>query len=73
MHKQKTYSSSALYQPVRKARICLKCNRKFISEGPGNRICPRCKGNGTNRPARDPVRIVHPEPEWSFYHQLMGE
>ena len=23
-------------------RTCLKCGRKFWSEGPGNRICPKC-------------------------------
>ena len=23
-------------------RICLSCDRPFLSEGPWNRICPRC-------------------------------
>jgi hypothetical protein len=23
-------------------RVCLACNRPFLSEGPWNRICPRC-------------------------------
>ena len=26
-----------------KKRTCLKCNRLFDSEGPGNRICRRCR------------------------------
>lgn len=26
-----------------KKRTCLKCNRLFNSEGPANRICPRCQ------------------------------
>jgi hypothetical protein len=26
-----------------KKRTCLKCNRPFDSEGPGNRICRRCR------------------------------
>jgi hypothetical protein len=26
------------------ARDCLSCNRVFLSSGPGNRICPRCRG-----------------------------
>lgn len=26
-----------------KKRTCLKCNRLFDSEGPGNRICKRCR------------------------------
>lgn len=25
----------------RKLRTCLKCGRKFMSEGPGHRICPK--------------------------------
>lgn len=24
-------------------RVCLKCNKKFQSHGPGNRICDPCK------------------------------
>lgn len=31
--------------PVRKQvarRVCLRCNQKFLSRGPGNRICPDC-------------------------------
>ncbi len=23
-------------------RVCLKCNKKFLSQGPGNRICKPC-------------------------------
>lgn len=26
-----------------KYRVCLKCNRKFISYGIQNRICPQCR------------------------------
>ena len=26
-----------------KQRTCLKCSRLFDSEGPSNRICPRCQ------------------------------
>lgn len=26
------------------ARDCLSCTRVFLSSGPGNRICPRCRG-----------------------------
>lgn len=26
------------------ARNCLSCSRIFLSSGPGNRICPRCRG-----------------------------
>lgn len=27
-----------------RARTCLSCERVFLSSGPGNRICPRCRG-----------------------------
>ena len=23
-------------------RVCLKCDKKFASDGPGNRICKKC-------------------------------
>lgn len=29
----------------RKRRVCLRCNKKFNSEGPSNRICPKCIRN----------------------------
>jgi len=28
--------------PLRQTRTCLKCNGEFLSDGPGNRICPPC-------------------------------
>jgi hypothetical protein len=34
----------------RKMRGCLDCHRKFLSDGPWNRICPRCKGRFAERP-----------------------
>lgn len=30
------------YDPKYKKRVCLKCNKKFWSIGPNNRICKRC-------------------------------
>jgi uncharacterized paraquat-inducible protein A len=29
--------------PQRQERYCLRCHEAFVSEGPGNRICLRCK------------------------------
>ena len=26
-----------------KVRICLRCNTRFRSDGPWNRLCPKCK------------------------------
>jgi len=30
--------------PPPRTRMCLRCARKFLSAGPGERICPHCKG-----------------------------
>ena len=35
-------------------RTCLVCDKKFLSEGPWNRICPTCNGRNllvSGRPA----------------------
>ena len=29
--------------PMVRNRVCLKCDRSFLSQGPHNRICPACK------------------------------
>lgn len=29
-----------------KIRECLKCDEKFSSKGPGDRLCPKCKPRG---------------------------
>jgi len=34
------------------ARICLSCDRSFLSEGPWNRICPRCSERNVALPPR---------------------
>ena len=28
----------------RRLRTCLRCDREFMSQGPHNRMCPRCRG-----------------------------
>jgi len=33
-------------------RICLSCDRVFLSEGPWNRICPRCSERNVSLPPR---------------------
>ena len=37
-------------------RICLACDRPFPSEGPWNRICPRC--GPRLQSVRDPVHVA---------------
>jgi len=35
-----------------KERVCLRCGKKFQSEGPQNRICPHCaRGNPKTSPS----------------------
>lgn len=41
---------TAQANPLRKMRVCLACGREFLSEGPGNRRCERCK--------EDPIYIM---------------
>ncbi len=37
-------------------RTCLSCDKPFLSEGPWNRICPRCEeGNSSTPPRAIPV------------------
>lgn len=33
-------------------RVCLSCNRFFLSEGPWNRICPNCTERNVAAPPR---------------------
>ena len=35
-----------------KPRICLSCDKTFLSEGPWNRICPRCSERNASLPPR---------------------
>jgi len=36
------------YVDKSKERYCLKCDSKFLSHGPQNRLCPRCCGKKTS-------------------------
>ena len=56
---KKPYSSPAGYRnrnlnpdknPKVKMRECLSCDISFLSEGPWNRICPRCSEKDRNLP-----------------------
>ena len=38
-----------------KPRTCLKCNKKFMSDGPWNRHCPKCKKLIERSPSAIPV------------------
>jgi hypothetical protein len=32
-------------EAARKSRRCLSCSTDFLSHGPGNRVCPRCRSS----------------------------
>jgi len=48
-------------------RICLRCNKKFKSTGPGNRICPKCNQHNITaydlQEVKDPQRSLKPKHE----------
>jgi len=58
-----------LKQQEPKSRTCLRCGKKFQSEGPGNRICSSCKGKASkssNVPRmrkRQKDQLDHPKPD----------
>lgn len=51
-HPRGASTSQKPSQPT-KARVCLSCEREFLSTGPGNRICLKCQG--ARRAQRDVV------------------
>lgn len=54
---------SPYIKPTYTKRTCLKCNNKFNSTGPGNRICPRC--NSKNPTGMNTTKVAasnHPKP-----------
>ena len=61
----------------RKNRSCLRCKKKFLSEGPYNRICTKCNLNNEKiMAARYPLIFSFTEladnVEQSFYSKMMG-
>ena len=45
---------------MRKVRVCLRCDERFVSESCANRVCRGCKGERFGRYA-DPVRLEREE------------
>ena len=50
--RRRTAAIEARGGPQVAARICLSCDRPFLSEGPWNRICPRCGERNVGAPPR---------------------
>ena len=46
--------------PRPKWRRCLKCNRRFWSEGAHNRLCAKCNRENQHVTVRIPARFVQP-------------
>ena len=54
-------------------RICLACNRTFLSEGPWNRICPRCSERNVATPPRAAAVHFGLSPHVRDIHRLLGD
>ena len=50
--RRRTAAIEAHGGPQVAVRICLSCDRPFLSEGPWNRICPRCGERNVGAPPR---------------------
>ena len=50
--RRRTAALAAKGGPHVAARLCLSCDRSFLSEGPWNRICPRCGERNVSLPPR---------------------
>ena len=48
-HRKYAAQSDAIRFRHRKTRVCLGCNKSFMSSGPWNRLCPVCKQKGGSR------------------------
>lgn len=66
---------------MEKERRCLRCDRPFVSTGPGNRICGRCKdrdsqtimqpiSDSARRKLRDKVNSKIGNDAWSSYMDM---
>jgi len=50
---EEAYKKSIKFRHTKMAvRRCLSCNKKFLSEGPWNRICPHCSERNSSVSAR---------------------
>jgi hypothetical protein len=52
-------------------RICLSCDHSFLSEGPWNRICPRCGERNVSLPPR--ATSAHSGFTAGDLHRLLGD
>lgn len=50
--KRRTAAIAARGGPEVRKRMCLSCVKPFLSEGPWNRICPRCSERNVTLPPR---------------------
>ena len=45
-------------QNLQRERTCLKCDKPFLSEGPANRICPRCAAENRRKYGHMPESCI---------------
>ena len=49
-----------------KERICLKCSKLFMSDGPGNRLCRNCQTDNLKYSKSQGNDLITPMPIYSF-------
>ncbi|MFP4057678.1 MAG: hypothetical protein ACLF0G_12500 [Candidatus Brocadiia bacterium] len=54
-------------------RTCLACDRPFLSEGPWNRICPRCSERNGSTPPRAAAAHVGAAGSGRDIHRMLGD
>lgn len=60
-HRRKTKTNGCLGFKTygeRKKRVCLRCRKKFDSEGVGNRICSQCQSANHSASGMRECRVV---------------
>jgi len=58
MHRRKWWEAhrpQVRHSPEQKLRVCLRCETEFMSDHPGNRICPKCWNSEADMPT---VRVA---------------
>jgi hypothetical protein len=71
--RRRTAAIAAKGGPHVSARICLSCNRAFLSEGPWNRICPRCSERNVSLPPRATASRYGGGLSVRDIHRLLGD
>jgi len=69
--RRRTAAIEAKGGPEVATRICLSCDRAFLSEGPWNRICPHCSERNVGSPPR--AAAVRFGVAYGGLHRILGD